>query len=111
LATRDFQAKAPATADTTATHAQNRKKKRTPASIQDFYACNPKSAWYDTTTVNVHGKGFLQFIWLFPWRLAGRGPIFAFLRYGETFVSSLGRTRIAQGPRSQPYRQVFCWES
>jgi hypothetical protein len=62
LATRDFQAKAPATADTTATHAQNRKKKRTPASIQDFYACNPKSAWYDTTTVNVHGKGFLRFI-------------------------------------------------
>ena len=62
LATRDFNAKVPAIANTTPTHAQNRKKKRTKTSIEYFYACNPKSAWYDTTTVNVHGKGFLQII-------------------------------------------------
>jgi hypothetical protein len=60
FATRDFQTQAPAIANTSPTHAQNRKKKRTKSSIDYFYACNPKSAWYDTTTVNVHGKGFLQ---------------------------------------------------
>ena len=57
---RDFSAIVPATANTSPMHAQNRKKKRTKPSIDYFYACNPKTAWYDTTTVNVHGKGFLQ---------------------------------------------------
>src|SRR5580692_6167934 len=71
VATRDFHAKAPATANNTPTHAQNREKKPIRGSIQDFYACNPKSAWYDTTTVNVHGNGFLQ---LFrPFRRAWQG--------------------------------------
>src|ERR1700743_17770 len=93
---RDFHAKAPATVNTTATPAQNRKKKRTPASIQDFYACNPKTAWYDTTTVNVHGKGFLQII-LGAAVASGRTSAIFTLAVSP-FVSSSGRTRIAQGP-------------
>src|ERR1700759_617419 len=52
-AVRDSNAKLPTTADTTPTHAQNLKKKRTPPAIQYFYACNPNSAWYHTTAVNV----------------------------------------------------------